>query len=122
MAQRERHLLVSTVLGPIAVHGYLARRGDQSEAKDDLTWASNQVCNTAHKIAQEHDAWWLPVLLSTDLDAKAGREVQALIDHQASAQDREPLKKYQSRQEKLFFAAWIMDQETPECQKLMALH
>lgn len=129
MAAEERHLLVSSRLGPVTGHGYLARRGDQHEAKNDFNYVSNALSSVMESTAGATQTFWLPVLLSTELDAATGRDVQALFRQAAASghrqQDRRrlaPLDAFQAGREAMFMAVWMMPTADPDCERLMELH
>jgi hypothetical protein len=120
------HVLVSTRLGRATVHGYLARRRKNAKhQKSDLAWISNAVIETTEKMADKlGEVWFLPVLLSTQLDAAAGELVREVLLRgiQTADDDPDPLAAFEAGKEPLFIGVWLMPSDDPDCERLMELH
>ena len=115
--------LISTKIHNIVVHGYFVRRGRcPPDELPDEEWAAKRVDTTAQRLAAHLETRWLPVLLSTAIDAADGRYIEGLLVRYAMPEVEGFLQKYRNRQQPLFFAIWIMEESVPDCVKLLELH
>jgi len=120
----ERDLLVSTRLGELTAHGYLARREDKETKRSDLSWLANAVGDAVEKAAASLGRFWMPALLATVLNPQGGEQVRAILRKWESADPDvlAPLDAFEAGREPLFFTIWIMLSAEGDCERLMELH